>query len=57
MNFVIIAAGSYWYLFGRPSPFTLESVRPPGPYEMDQKKRDKVLKQGEWQRNASLTVG
>lgn len=42
-----MAAGSYWYLFGRPSPFTLESVRPPGPYEMDQKKRDKVLKQGE----------
>lgn len=46
VNFVIMAAGSYWYLFGRPSPFTLESVRPPEPYEMDQKKRDKVLKQG-----------
>ncbi|XP_038152833.1 inactive all-trans-retinol 13,14-reductase [Cyprinodon tularosa] len=43
---VIWAGGTYWYLFGKPSPFSLESVRPPGPREFDQKKRDKVIKQG-----------
>uniref|UniRef100_A0A8D3A6B7 Si:ch1073-13h15.3 n=1 Tax=Scophthalmus maximus TaxID=52904 RepID=A0A8D3A6B7_SCOMX len=43
---VIWAGGTYWYLFGKPSPFSLESVRPPGPREYDQKKRDKVIKQG-----------
>ncbi|XP_058477070.1 inactive all-trans-retinol 13,14-reductase [Solea solea] len=43
---VIWAGGTYWYLFGKPSPFTLESVRPPGPREFDQKNRDKVIKQG-----------
>ncbi|CAL8304125.1 unnamed protein product [Lota lota] len=43
---VIWAAGTYWYLFGKPSPFSLESVRPPGPREFDQKKRDRVIKQG-----------
>ncbi|KAL6094586.1 uncharacterized protein ACO6RY_15961 [Pungitius sinensis] len=43
---VIWVGGTYWYLFGKPSPFTLESVRPPGPREFDQKKRDKVIKQG-----------
>lgn len=37
---------TYWYLFGKKSPFSLESVRPPGPRELDQKKRDKVIKQG-----------
>ncbi|XP_030195584.1 inactive all-trans-retinol 13,14-reductase [Gadus morhua] len=40
------AAGTYWYLFGKKSPFSLESVRPPGPREFDQKKRDRVIKQG-----------
>jgi len=40
------AGGSYWYLFGKPSPFSLESVRPPAPREMDQRKRDKVIKNG-----------
>ncbi|XP_068610687.1 inactive all-trans-retinol 13,14-reductase [Brachionichthys hirsutus] len=39
------AGGTYWYLFGKPSPFSLESLRPPGPREFDQKKRDKVIKQ------------
>ncbi|XP_033975522.1 inactive all-trans-retinol 13,14-reductase [Trematomus bernacchii] len=43
---VIWAGGTYWYLFGKKSPFSLESVRPPGPREFDQKKRDKVIKQG-----------
>lgn len=43
---IIWAGGTYWYLFGKPSPFSLESVRPPGPREFDQKKRDKVIKQG-----------
>ncbi|XP_028264137.1 inactive all-trans-retinol 13,14-reductase-like [Parambassis ranga] len=43
---VVWVGGTYWYLFGKPSPFTLESVRPPAPREFDQKKRDKVLKQG-----------
>ncbi|XP_013887868.1 putative all-trans-retinol 13,14-reductase [Austrofundulus limnaeus] len=43
---VIWAGGTYWYLFGKGSPFSLESVRPPGPREFDQKKRDKVIKQG-----------
>ncbi|XP_036403898.1 inactive all-trans-retinol 13,14-reductase-like [Megalops cyprinoides] len=42
----IWACGTYWYLFGKPSPFSLESVRPPGPRVTDQKLRDKVLKQG-----------
>ncbi|TDG97795.1 hypothetical protein EPR50_G00211690 [Perca flavescens] len=43
---VIWAGGTYRYLYGTPSPFSLESVRPPGPREFDQKKRDKVIKQG-----------
>ncbi|XP_029933984.1 inactive all-trans-retinol 13,14-reductase [Myripristis murdjan] len=43
---VVWAGGTYWYLFGKPSPFSLESVRPPAPREFDQKKRDKVIKQG-----------
>lgn len=43
---LIWAGGTYWYLFGKKSPFALESVRPPGPREFDQKKRDKVIKQG-----------
>lgn len=42
---VIWVGGTYWYLFGKRSPFSLESVRPPGPREIDLKKRDKVLKQ------------
>lgn len=37
---------TYWYLFGKRNPFSLESLRPPAPREFDQKKRDKVLKQG-----------
>ncbi|XP_058263290.1 inactive all-trans-retinol 13,14-reductase-like isoform X1 [Hemibagrus wyckioides] len=44
--FLLWAGGTYWYLFGKPSPFSLESVRPPGPLELDQKKRSKILKQG-----------
>ncbi|CAB1313281.1 unnamed protein product [Coregonus sp. 'balchen'] len=44
--FVIWAGGTYWYLFGNPSPFSLDSVRPPEPREFDQRKRDKVNKQG-----------
>ncbi|KAG9350197.1 hypothetical protein JZ751_026550, partial [Albula glossodonta] len=44
--FIIWAGGTYWYLFGKPSPFSLDSVRPPGPRVTDQKLRDKVLKQG-----------
>lgn len=44
---LIWAGGTYWYLLRKPSPFTVESVRPAGPLELDQKKRDKVLKQGE----------
>uniref|UniRef100_A0AAY4CLC5 Amine oxidase domain-containing protein n=1 Tax=Denticeps clupeoides TaxID=299321 RepID=A0AAY4CLC5_9TELE len=43
---LVMAAGTYWYLFGKPSPFSMESVRPPGSLELDQKKRDTVLKQG-----------
>ncbi|XP_067286043.1 inactive all-trans-retinol 13,14-reductase [Pseudorasbora parva] len=44
---VLIWAGlTYWYLFRKPHPFSVESVRPPGPLELDQRKRDKVLKQG-----------
>lgn len=42
---VIWVGGTYWYLFGKRSPFSLESLRPPGPREFDPKKRDKVLKQ------------
>ncbi|TSK14493.1 All-trans-retinol 13,14-reductase [Bagarius yarrelli] len=44
--FLACAVGMYWYLFGKPSPFSLESVRPPGALELDQKKRHKILKQG-----------
>ncbi|XP_037547131.1 inactive all-trans-retinol 13,14-reductase [Nematolebias whitei] len=43
---VVWAVGTYRYLFGVASPFSLESVRPPEPREFDQKKRDKVIKQG-----------
>ncbi|XP_026206288.1 inactive all-trans-retinol 13,14-reductase [Anabas testudineus] len=43
---IIWAGGTYWYLFGKRSPFSIESVRPPGPRVFDQKVRDKVLKQG-----------
>ncbi|CAJ1080083.1 inactive all-trans-retinol 13%2C14-reductase [Xyrichtys novacula] len=43
---VVWAGGTYWYLFGKKSPFSLESVKPPAPREFDQKKRDKVIKQG-----------
>ncbi|KAM6897193.1 inactive all-trans-retinol 13,14-reductase [Xenentodon cancila] len=43
---VMWVGGTYWYLFGKRSPFTLESVRHPGPREFDQKKRDKVIRQG-----------
>ncbi|XP_038592343.1 inactive all-trans-retinol 13,14-reductase [Micropterus salmoides] len=43
---VIVVGGIYWFLFRKQSPFSLESVRPPGPREFDQKKRDKVIKQG-----------
>ncbi|KAG5263046.1 hypothetical protein AALO_G00281860 [Alosa alosa] len=38
--------GTYWYLFLKPSPFSLESLRPTEPLEVDQKKRNKVLKKG-----------
>ncbi len=44
---LIWAGGTYWYLLRKPSPFTVESVRPAGPLELDQKTRDKVLKQGD----------
>ncbi|XP_062382106.1 inactive all-trans-retinol 13,14-reductase-like [Sardina pilchardus] len=40
------AGGAYWYLYLKPSPFSLASVRPAGPLEVDQKKRNKVLKKG-----------
>ncbi|XP_061612908.1 inactive all-trans-retinol 13,14-reductase [Phyllopteryx taeniolatus] len=43
---LVWVGGTYWYLFGKRSPFSLDSVRPPGPREFDQKKRDKVIKQG-----------
>ncbi|XP_039894743.1 inactive all-trans-retinol 13,14-reductase [Simochromis diagramma] len=39
-----LLGSTYWYLFGKPSPFSLDSVRPPAPREFDQKKRDKVIK-------------
>ncbi|KAK3560095.1 hypothetical protein QTP86_033895 [Hemibagrus guttatus] len=44
--FLVSAGGTYWYLFGKPSPFSLESVRPPGPLELDREKGSKILKQG-----------
>ncbi|XP_047673163.1 inactive all-trans-retinol 13,14-reductase-like [Tachysurus fulvidraco] len=44
--FLVWAGRTYWFLFGKPSPFSLESIRPPGPLEMDQKKRYTILKQG-----------
>lgn len=43
---IIWAGGTYWYLFGKRRPFSLQSVRPPGPRVFDQKERDKVIKQG-----------
>ncbi|KAK3529227.1 hypothetical protein QTP70_021924 [Hemibagrus guttatus] len=48
--FLVSAGGTYWYLFGKPSPFSLESVRPPGPLELDREKGSKILKQGECMR-------
>ncbi|XP_062382908.1 inactive all-trans-retinol 13,14-reductase-like [Sardina pilchardus] len=44
--FLGLAGGTYWFLFGTRSPFSLESVRPKEPLELDQRKRDKVLKKG-----------
>ncbi|KAG9267378.1 putative all-trans-retinol 13,14-reductase [Astyanax mexicanus] len=44
--FLSWAGGMYWYLCGRPSPFSEDCVKPAGPMELNQKKRDKVLKQG-----------
>ncbi|XP_028990207.1 inactive all-trans-retinol 13,14-reductase [Betta splendens] len=38
--------GTVWFLFRRRSPFSLESVRPPGPRVFEQRERDKVIKQG-----------
>lgn len=55
--FLVWAVGTYWYLFGKPSPFSLESIRPPGPLELDQKKRDKILKQGEVSVHITILVG
>ncbi|XP_004080644.1 putative all-trans-retinol 13,14-reductase [Oryzias latipes] len=46
LGLVVWAGGTYWYLFGKPSAFSSESVRPPGPREFDQKNRDKIIKQG-----------
>ncbi|XP_061563968.1 inactive all-trans-retinol 13,14-reductase [Cololabis saira] len=46
VGLAIWAGGTYWYLFGKRSPFSLESVRPPGPRQFDQRKRDRVIKQG-----------
>uniref|UniRef100_A0A3P9IR78 Si:ch1073-13h15.3 n=1 Tax=Oryzias latipes TaxID=8090 RepID=A0A3P9IR78_ORYLA len=46
LGLIVWAGGTYWYLFGKPSAFSLESVRPPGPREFDQKNRDKIIKQG-----------
>ncbi|KAG5263041.1 hypothetical protein AALO_G00281800 [Alosa alosa] len=43
---LVFTGGTYWYLFGTRSPFSLESVRPKEPIELDQRKRDKVLKKG-----------
>lgn len=51
---LVWAVGTYRYLFGVASPFSLESVRPPGPREFDQKKRDKVIKQGKVNVNEML---
>ncbi|XP_062859644.1 inactive all-trans-retinol 13,14-reductase-like [Trichomycterus rosablanca] len=44
--FLVWAGVTYWYLFGKRSPFSLESVRPPGPLELDPKERNTVLMQG-----------
>ncbi|KAJ7984863.1 hypothetical protein DPEC_G00359190 [Dallia pectoralis] len=44
--FVLWACGTCWFLFGKKRPFSLDSLRPPGPLELDKKKRDNVLKQG-----------
>ncbi|XP_076008262.1 inactive all-trans-retinol 13,14-reductase-like [Genypterus blacodes] len=44
--FVVWTVGTYWYLYGKPNPFTLDSLKLPGPREFDQRKRDEVLKQG-----------
>ncbi|KPP64200.1 putative all-trans-retinol 13,14-reductase [Scleropages formosus] len=46
VGLVACCCGTYWFLFGRPSLFLEESVRPPGKRVYDQKERDKVLKQG-----------
>ncbi|KAL4660500.1 putative all-trans-retinol 13,14-reductase [Arapaima gigas] len=46
VGLVTMCYGTYWFLFGRPSPFSPESVRPPRKRIYDQKERDKVLKQG-----------
>ncbi|XP_048089849.1 inactive all-trans-retinol 13,14-reductase-like [Alosa alosa] len=40
------AGGTHWYLFLKPSLFSLESLWPTEPLEVDQKKRNKVPKKG-----------
>uniref|UniRef100_A0A3B1K6G1 Si:ch1073-13h15.3 n=1 Tax=Astyanax mexicanus TaxID=7994 RepID=A0A3B1K6G1_ASTMX len=52
--FLSWAGGMYWYLCGRPSPFSEDCVKPAGPMELNQKKRDKLLKQGEWMMSLSM---
>lgn len=52
--FVLCAAGAYWYR--KRSPFSLESVRPPGPRVFEQRERDRVLKQGREQTTNNNTV-
>ncbi|XP_036403015.1 inactive all-trans-retinol 13,14-reductase-like [Megalops cyprinoides] len=43
---LVLTCGTYRLLFGKRSPFSLKSVRPPGPRVTNQELRDKVLKQG-----------
>ncbi|XP_063063660.1 inactive all-trans-retinol 13,14-reductase-like [Engraulis encrasicolus] len=43
-SWLAIVGGTYWFFFRWRSPFSLKSMMPKEPLEMDQKKRDKVLK-------------
>lgn len=54
---VVWIGATYRYLFGKQNPFSLESLRPPAPREFDQKKRDKVLKQGEMTNVCAFVCG
>ncbi|TRY60605.1 hypothetical protein DNTS_007566 [Danionella cerebrum] len=46
VSFMVWVGGTIWFFWKKPSPYSVASVRPAEPLVLDQKIRDKVLKQG-----------